>query len=195
MESRRLTYNLVAEKQQQQKSRELRIPCLTHPVGSARVELKTPYRECLVILQEKENWKLQWRKRKEKEARELASQHLRRRCGAKSTSLKPLLINCNHWEPLLFFFYLTAFHPFEEIEQFSMSLLEDNITSCILPNRKNHTKSPFLLPFRMYTGCMCAGICISICMVSFVQLFATPWTVAHQVPLSMEFSSQKYWSG
>ena len=143
----------------------------------------------------KENWKLPWRKRKEKEARELASQHLRRRCGAKSTSLKPLLINCNHWEPLLFFSYLTAFQPFEEIEQFSMSLLEDNITSCILPNRKNHTKSPFLLPFRMYTGCMCAGICISICMVSFVQLFATPWTVAHQVPLSMEFSSQKYWSG
>ena len=25
--------------------------------------------------------------------------------------------------------------------------------------------------------------------------FATPWTVAHQAPLSMEFSKQKYWSG
>ena len=24
---------------------------------------------------------------------------------------------------------------------------------------------------------------------------ATPWTVAHQVPLSMEFSRQEYWSG
>ena len=23
----------------------------------------------------------------------------------------------------------------------------------------------------------------------------TPWTVAHQVPLSMEFSMQEYWSG
>ena len=23
----------------------------------------------------------------------------------------------------------------------------------------------------------------------------TPWTVAHQAPLSMEFSRQKYWSG
>ena len=23
----------------------------------------------------------------------------------------------------------------------------------------------------------------------------TPWTVAHQVPLSMEFSRQEYWSG
>ena len=31
--------------------------------------------------------------------------------------------------------------------------------------------------------------------VSRVQLFATPWTVAHQAPLSMEFSRQEYWSG
>ena len=28
-----------------------------------------------------------------------------------------------------------------------------------------------------------------------VQLFATPWTVAHQGPLSLEFSKQEYWSG
>ena len=28
-----------------------------------------------------------------------------------------------------------------------------------------------------------------------VQLFATPWTVAYQAPLSMEFSRQEYWSG
>ena len=28
-----------------------------------------------------------------------------------------------------------------------------------------------------------------------VQLFASPWTVACQVPLSMGFSRQEYWSG
>ena len=28
-----------------------------------------------------------------------------------------------------------------------------------------------------------------------VQLFATPWTVAYQAPLSMGFSRQEYWSG
>ena len=28
-----------------------------------------------------------------------------------------------------------------------------------------------------------------------VQLFAIPWTVAHQAPLSMGFSRQEYWSG
>ena len=31
--------------------------------------------------------------------------------------------------------------------------------------------------------------------VSHVQLFVTPWTVAHQAPLSMGFSRQEHWSG
>ena len=31
--------------------------------------------------------------------------------------------------------------------------------------------------------------------LSHVQLFATPWTVAHQAPLSMGFLRQEYWSG
>ena len=32
-------------------------------------------------------------------------------------------------------------------------------------------------------------------MFSSVWLFVTPWTVAHQAPLSMGFSRQEYWSG
>ena len=39
---------------------------------------------------------------------------------------------------------------------------------------------------------------LSACVFScsnHVQLFATPWTVAHQAPLSMGFSRQDYWSG
>ena len=32
-------------------------------------------------------------------------------------------------------------------------------------------------------------------LLSRVQLFSTPGTVAHQVPLSMESSRQGYWSG
>ena len=28
-----------------------------------------------------------------------------------------------------------------------------------------------------------------------IWLFVIPWTVAHQIPLSMEFSRQEYWSG
>ena len=30
---------------------------------------------------------------------------------------------------------------------------------------------------------------------SHVQLFVTPWTVAHQASLSVGFSRQEYWSG
>ena len=32
-------------------------------------------------------------------------------------------------------------------------------------------------------------------VLSCVQFFVTPWTVAHQAPLPMEFSRQDYWSG
>ena len=34
----------------------------------------------------------------------------------------------------------------------------------------------------------------SACMLSYVWLFVTPWTVAHQAPLSMRFARQDYWS-
>ena len=32
-------------------------------------------------------------------------------------------------------------------------------------------------------------------LLSRVQLYVTPWTVAHQAPLSIGFSRQEYWSG
>ena len=35
----------------------------------------------------------------------------------------------------------------------------------------------------------------SFWMLSHVRLFVTPWIVAYQAPLSMEFSSQEYRSG
>ena len=39
-------------------------------------------------------------------------------------------------------------------------------------------------------------MCTLCCAVlSRVQLSATPWTVAHQAPLSMGFPRQEYWSG
>ena len=41
-----------------------------------------------------------------------------------------------------------------------------------------------------WTVCMCVHAC-----VCHLQLFATPWTIACQAPLSMEFSRQEYWSG
>ena len=36
---------------------------------------------------------------------------------------------------------------------------------------------------------------VKVKSLSHVQLFATPWTEAHQAPPSMGFSRQEYWSG
>ena len=36
---------------------------------------------------------------------------------------------------------------------------------------------------------------VKVKSLSHVQLFATPWTAAYQVPPSMGFSRQEYWSG
>ena len=43
--------------------------------------------------------------------------------------------------------------------------------------------------------CVCVCVCVCAWSFSHVQLFETPWTVAHQAPLSMEFFRQEYWSG
>ena len=43
-----------------------------------------------------------------------------------------------------------------------------------------------------------SSMSLSVCVLSRfsrVQLFATPWTVAHQAPLSVGFPRQEYWSG
>ena len=36
---------------------------------------------------------------------------------------------------------------------------------------------------------------VCVCALSHVQFLATPQTVAHQIPLSMGFPRQEYWSG
>ena len=38
-------------------------------------------------------------------------------------------------------------------------------------------------------------VCLRVCVLSCVQLFATPWTVACQASPSMELSRQEHWSG
>ena len=62
----------------------------------------------------------------------------------------------------------------------------------------------FIFNWRIITLHCCVGFCRTstgishACMLrhfSHVRLFATLWTVAHQAPLSMEFSRQEYWSG
>ena len=49
-----------------------------------------------------------------------------------------------------------------------------------------------------YLFIICLSSCGRACVLgrfSCVQLFVTPWTAAHQAPLSMGLSQQEYWSG
>ena len=47
--------------------------------------------------------------------------------------------------------------------------------------------------------CVCARThahtCTCVLSCSVVSDSVTPWTVAHQVPVSMEFPRQEYWNG
>ena len=47
------------------------------------------------------------------------------------------------------------------------------------------------------TCCLRLSCRLHVCvqLLSYVQLFTAPWTVAHQAPLSMAFFRQEYWSG
>ena len=50
----------------------------------------------------------------------------------------------------------------------------------------------------LFTWCVCVCVCVRARArereLSNVQLFVTPWTLAHQAPLSTEFSRQESWS-
>ena len=39
------------------------------------------------------------------------------------------------------------------------------------------------------------NLCCVVYSLCCVQVFVTPWTIAHQAPLSMGFPRQEYWSG
>ena len=40
---------------------------------------------------------------------------------------------------------------------------------------------------------ICVCVCVCVCLV--ISDSEMPWTIVHQVPQSMEFSGQEYWSG
>ena len=53
-------------------------------------------------------------------------------------------------------------------------------------------------PFKRLNSSMSCLFTYSLCVLSHfsrVQLFAIPWMVARQAPLSMGFYRQQYWSG
>ena len=55
-----------------------------------------------------------------------------------------------------------------------------------------------VLPCELICQGFYSEVFLAVCVLnhfSHVQLFATPWTVAHQAPLCVGFSRQDYWSG
>ena len=74
---------------------------------------------------------------------------------------------------------------------------------------REKSKNPYSLPLKLLVphyyfvfssaiSRICAYISFVVVVVellSHVRLFVTPWTVAHQAPLSMRFSRQECWSG
>ena len=72
----------------------------------------------------------------------------------------------------------------------------------ILSFKPAFSLSSFTLIKRLFTSSLLSAIRMAssivdmkVKLLSRVQLFATPWTVAYQASLSMGFSRQEYWSG
>ena len=72
----------------------------------------------------------------------------------------------------------------------TLAAIENHVIIHIKVKRDNHLFQYFLNSFVeiSYSACM-------LCNFSCVRLFATPWTIAHQALLSMEFSRQEDWNG
>ena len=60
---------------------------------------------------------------------------------------------------------------------------------------ENDSSTTKLTSMEYYGLCGCVRVCGCVCVCVIAQSCLTPWTVAHQAPLSMEFSRQEYWSG
>ena len=89
----------------------------------------------------------------------------------------------------------------EAVEYSSSWATHVQVCSCVnfrlLCRPSDYTVMTSLIP--TFNICIpAAGLVFLACMLSHfshVQLFATPWTVAHQAPLSMGFSRQEHCSG
>ena len=64
-------------------------------------------------------------------------------------------------------------------------------------NFRRHRERAAVLPFSQDLQNPAPSHTCACMLIRFscVRLFATPWTVTHQAPVSMGFSKQEYWSG
>ena len=94
-------------------------------------------------------------------------------------------------------------------------MLKKSVSSCFPMNNSTYSESLLSFGFLEHFCCCCSSfshklhylissnspsyllhkIFNNVKLLSRVRLFVIPWTVVHQVPLSMGFSRQEYWSG
>ena len=71
-----------------------------------------------------------------------------------------------------------------------------NFVKKVLRSFWNQCSRPCDIFPQLFSLCsICLFSIVVIQLLRHVRFFATPWTLAHQAPLSMEFSRQQYWSG
>ena len=74
-----------------------------------------------------------------------------------------------------------------------VNFVQASVWAITSSNLSEGTKTGAKWPYQWCELTVYFPVCIQ--PLSHVWLFVTPWTVAHQSPLSMVFSRQEYWSG
>ena len=85
------------------------------------------------------------------------------------------------------YIYIQYYSAMRKKEILPFVTIRMNFESLILSERSQTEKNEYYMIPLM---CMFA-----LSRFSHIRLFVTPWTVTHQAPLSMGFSSQECWSG
>ena len=79
-------------------------------------------------------------------------------------------------------------HLMNSSTHYNKNLSQKTRNRGILPQfNKEHLQETYKLTYFYKMWCAC--------VLSHVRLFATPWVVAHQAPLSLRFPREEYWNG
>ena len=85
--------------------------------------------------------------------------------------------------------------PFKTVSHFLYCILTFSVLLAAIFENSIWSMYQLISPFIYVFFCLCSLHLGCASSLSRVQLCETPWTVAHQTPLSLEFSRQEHWSG
>ena len=96
-----------------------------------------------------------------------------------------------------FFIHVLALNIWTQSENFKNILAIEVPTLDFIECHNLWIRYSYVRVTFLCVGCVCVCVCVCVCAraLSHVWLFATHWTIPHQILLSMEFSRQEYWGG